>query len=148
MQAIPAGARVTGTLSANEANQLNLKDKPNYDPSYMPGTTIIEFTQNAPSEYVRVSGGRSLPTANWIMRASDIEGLTPEQIAAKYSLFATPTHIGNVTIPAGQPLQASTANGILRGDNPGGGGVQFFIPMDWEDLPRQWFGPTRSLNAY
>lgn len=52
----------------------------------MPGTQIVEFTTTAPSEFVRVSGGESRPTANWIMKAQDIAGLSPEQIASKFAL--------------------------------------------------------------
>ena len=78
---------------------------------------------------------------------SDIAGLTPEQIAAKFSLPAVPTQIGEVNIPAGTKLQASVANGILLGSNPGGGGVQFYIPMSKDDLPKTWFGAARPLNG-
>lgn len=80
------------------------------------------------------------------MKAEDIVGLTPAQIAAKFSPPAVPTEIGTVNIPAGQPLQASVANGILKGDNPGGGGVQFYIPLDKCKLPSNWFGATRPLQ--
>ena len=31
--------------------------------------------------------------------------------------------------------QRGVANGILKGDNPGGGGVQFYISMDKSKLP-------------
>ena len=52
-----------------------------------------------------------------------IADLSPEQIASKFALPAVPTQFGKVTIPAGTRLQASVANGILRGNNAGGGGV-------------------------
>lgn len=81
------------------------------------------------------------------MKASDIAGLTPEQIAAKFALPAVPTQIGTVTIPAGTKLQASVANGIMLGENPGGGGVQFYIPISRDNLPKSWFGQIRMLNA-
>lgn len=81
------------------------------------------------------------------MKASDVAGLTPEQIAAKFALPAVPTLIGNVTIPAGTKLQASVQNGIMLGNNPGGGGVQFYIPLSRDELPESWFGPTRTLHA-
>ena len=32
----------------------------------MPGTRITEFTAPAPTQFVRVSGGGSEPTANWV----------------------------------------------------------------------------------
>ena len=89
-----------------------------------------------------------MPTAgNWIMRESDIAGLTPEQIASKFALPAVPSQIGDVAIPAGTKLQASVANGILRGDNPGGGGMQFYIPIPQRDLPPEWFKNVRPLHG-
>ena len=80
------------------------------------------------------------------MKSKDIAGLTPAQIASKFGLPEVPTQIGAVTIPAGQPLQASVANGILKGDNPGGGGVQFYIPLEKGRLPSDWFGVTKPIK--
>jgi hypothetical protein len=45
------------------------------------------------------------------MKADDIAGLTPAQIASRFSLPAVPKQIGEVNIPAGTKLQASVANG-------------------------------------
>lgn len=114
----------------------------------MPDTQIVEFTTSSTEKFVRMSGGDSGPTANWIMRESDIAGLSPEQIASKFALPAVPLQRGEVTIPAGTKLQASVANGILRGDNPGGGGVQFYIPAPPKDPADfgSWFSPTRPLK--
>ena len=144
-RSLPTGAQPFNTTSADAANQAIIRINPTYQPSHMPGTSITEFTSPVPTQFVRVSGGNSDPTANWIMRAEDIAGLTPTQIASRFSLQTVPTQVGPVTIPAGQPLQASVASGILRGDNPGGGGVQFFIPIERNRLPSSWFGTVRPL---
>ena len=144
---LPPDAIILNTASADAANAIIVRDNPRYQPSYMPSTNITEFTSSSPGEYVRVSGERSQPTANWIMKASDIAGLTPEQIAAKFALPAVPTQIGNVTIPAGAKLQASVANGIMLGNNPGGGGVQFFIPQPpTPSVFSTWFTNLRPIK--
>ena len=142
---LPPGT-VNQVLSADTANAKILENNPNFKPSYLPGSEIVEVTTSQPEKFVRVSGGESRPTANWIMRESDIAGLTPEQIASKFALPAVPSKIGDVTIPAGTKLQASVANGILRGDNPGGGGVQFYIPEPPADrVFGTWFTNLRAL---
>ena len=76
-----------------------------------------------------------------------IAGLSPEQIASKFALPAVPTQIGNVRIPAGTQLQASVANGILRGNTAGGGGVQFYIPnRPVDEVFGTWFTNVRPLR--
>lgn len=84
-------------LSADVANAKILSLNPGFQPSYLPGTQIVEFTTAATEKFVRVSGGESYPTVNWVMRASDIQGLTAEQIATKFALPAVPTSIGEVS---------------------------------------------------
>ncbi|WP_144244158.1 hypothetical protein [Nitrincola sp. A-D6] len=142
---MPQGARVDNVLSADAANHQIISRNPDYLPSYMPGTQIVEFTNTKTERFVRVSGGNSPTASNWIMRQSDIEGLSAEQIASKFALPAVPTHVGPVSVPAGTRLQGSVANGIMLGDNPGGGGVQFYIPIDRDKLPLNWFGSTGLL---
>ncbi|WP_429590365.1 hypothetical protein [Variovorax sp. PvP013] len=144
---LPAGVLVTQTYSADALNQLIVQANPNYKPSYMPGTQILEFTTTTETKFVRVSGGQSQATANWVMKAEDIAGLSPAQIAAKFALPAVPMNVGDVTIPPGIKLQASVANGILLGNNPGGGGVQFYIPMEQRSLPKEWFDLVRPINV-
>lgn len=86
------------------------------------------------------------------MRAEDIAGLTPQQIASKFSLPEVPTMVTDVTIPAGTRLDVSAANsispnaiktGTRTGDNGGGGGVQFQIKSDFskEDFPKLFTNP-------
>ncbi|WP_268894732.1 hypothetical protein [Hydrogenophaga sp. BPS33] len=40
-----------------------------------------------------------------MMRADDIKGLTPEQTASKYALPQVPTHVADVTVPAGNTMR-------------------------------------------
>lgn len=87
------------------------------------------------------------------MRADDIKGLTPEQIASKFSLPQVPTMVTDVKVPAGVKMEVSTANGIspgaskgiLTGDNVGVGGVQFQIKSSGR-LPADWFTNPRPIK--
>jgi filamentous hemagglutinin len=117
----------------------------------------IETTQA--EQFVRVYGGDSNlakpseKVGSWIMRAEDVAGLTPEQIASKFSLPQVPTKIADVTLPPGTALEASVASdispngakGIVTGDNGGGGGVQFQIQPTELGLDSSWFTNERML---
>lgn len=69
--------------------------------------------------------------AGWMFKAEDVAGLSPEQIASKYSLPQIPNMRTDVAVPAGQQLRVSVANDIQIkqgiGGNGGGGGVQFEV---------------------
>lgn len=89
------------------------------------------------------------------MRAEDIQGLTPQQIASKFSLPEVPTMVADVNIPASVKLNVSAANnispygaskGVFTGDNVGGGGVQFEIQIPRDKLPSDWFANARPLK--
>ena len=79
------------------------------------------------------------------MRAEDVAGLSAQQIAGKFSLPQVPNMRTDVTIPAGNKMQASVANNILLGTNGGGGGVQFQIQMPVRDIPPNWFTNERAI---
>ena len=68
------------------------------------------------------------------MRGSDIEGLTPEQIADKFALDFVPTRITSITPPPGTQIRVGEANGNFG--RPGGG-TQFqlldSIKEGWKD---------------
>lgn len=57
------------------------------------------------------------------MKKSDIEGLTPAQIADKYALPKEPTHICDVKVSSDFNLQTGIANSVEGWGN--GGGQQF-----------------------
>jgi hypothetical protein len=81
------------------------------------------------------------------MKQQDIQGLSGEQIAQKFSLPQVPNTVSKVTIPAGQEMQASVANNILQGKVNGGGGVQFEIKMPAsEKVDSTWFTNPKPLK--
>jgi filamentous hemagglutinin len=150
---LPPGSTVTGSKSADGLNAISVADK--YDPPYVPGTKVLEVATTQQSSFVRVFGGDSRQVGSWVMRAEDIQGLTPQQIASKFSLPQVPVMIADVTIPAGVKLEVSAANsispnaakGISTGDNVGGGGVQFRVLSRPEpDVFAHWFSNPRVLK--
>ena len=153
---LPAGAEVSGARSADTLNKQAVADGD--APPHLPGSQVLVVTTTQPTQMVRVyveTTGRSKQVGSWIMPASEIAGLTPQQIASKFGLPQVPTMVSDVSLPVGTKLQASVANGIspkagegiLTGDNGGGGGVQFQIrnaPGDPAQF-RQWFSNARPL---
>lgn len=61
----------------------------------------------------------------WIMRASTVRGLTPEQIRDRFALPALPTNIENVLVPAGTCLMSGIAGPIPAWGN--GGAQQTYL---------------------
>ena len=61
----------------------------------------------------------------WIMRASAVRGLTPEQIRDRFALPALPTNVTNVLVPAGTCLLSGIAGPIPIWGN--GGAQQTYL---------------------
>jgi len=85
-----------------------------------------------------------------MVRAEDVQGLSPEQVASKYSLGYIPNMKVDITVPAGQTTRASAARDIQYGNgiggNGGGGGVQFEVLIPKVDAPPSWFSNPRSIE--
>lgn len=127
-------------ISAEERN-LSLQGK-GYTNPYEVGTPVVEFSQNSTTQYVRVyTTGTTQPTGKWIMKYSDIHGLTPAQIQSKFALPNTPTHYCFVNVPKGIQMYA----GIV-GENYGytaGQAVQFELGTN---IPTESFGVGIPLS--
>ncbi len=67
----------------------------------------------------------SFPSGPWIMRASSVRGLTPEQIRDRFALPALPTNVENVLVPAGTCLLSGIAGPIPIWGN--GGAQQTYL---------------------
>ena len=93
------------------------------------GTPVVKFKTTSPSQYVRVyTNGTTRPAGKWIMKRTDIQGLSATQIREKFALPHTPTHYCDVTVPVGTELYTGYAgpqkfNGITYS----GGGIQYEI---------------------
>ncbi len=117
------------TLSAEERN-LALS---NLNPPYKAGTPVLKITQSQSTQYVRVyTESKTNRVGKWIMRYSDIQGLTPVEIQSKYALPYTPTHYCYVDVPSGKSLYV----GVV-GDNFGytaGKAIQFELAEDIDEF--------------
>lgn len=107
-----------------------------YSPPYTPGTQVTEFVSDGSQNFVRVVSG-DIPGGQWIMRASDIEGLSPQQIANKFALPEVPTGITSITPPAGTRIRTGEVNPNFGG---AGGGIQFqlldYVNEGWANVTR------------
>ncbi|MDM7943954.1 MAG: DUF637 domain-containing protein, partial [Hydrogenophaga sp.] len=147
---LPWGSRVTGLRPADAANAAAKAS--GFGSPFVPGSSIVEIEIEQGAKFVRVFGGDSPQGGTWIMRADDVVGLTPQQIASKYALPQVPTKITDVRLPSGVKIEASVAGaispnasqGVFTGDNGGGGGVQFQIRYTGK-LPSDWFVNERPL---
>jgi filamentous hemagglutinin len=72
----------------NSADWANSQFSKDYKPPYALGTQVTDFVSDGKIEFVRVVSGKK-PRGQWIMRQSDIKGLTPQQIADKFALAIT-----------------------------------------------------------
>lgn len=148
---LPVGAKITGRQDANFENAKAIAE--GYQPPFVQGTQVLQIVIDKPTKFVRVFGGDSGQVGSWVMKAEDVAGLTPQQIASKYSLPQVPTMIGDVTLPVGTKMNVSVAGGIspgaakgvVTGDNGGGGGVQFQIVTPDRKLNQQWFNGARNI---
>ncbi|WP_428023614.1 hemagglutinin repeat-containing protein [Arcobacter sp.] len=147
---LPSNIKVDKISSSNTLNEKIISEKPKYQAPYVPDTKIVDFTTTTETQWVRVykNGTESKLEGNWVMKKEDIEGLSAQQIAQKYSLPQVPDMITDVTVPAGNKMQASIANNIFEGEVNGGGGVQFEIKLPNNvKPPKTWFpSPPRPLN--
>lgn len=111
-----------------------------YDKSMPP----IEFKTSSNEQFVRVfTQDVNTPNGSWIMKKSDIDGLTPAQIKDKFAIPGNelPNRIVDVNIPSGTRLRTGKAASTSGGS---GGGLQFEIPYP-DSRPNTWFINERPL---
>lgn len=111
-------------LSGDEVNQWWL-DEMDYDnPPYLPKSKVQQIELKEDTVFCRVYDGKnSGMIGGWVMKRSDIEGLTPEEIQDKFALPQKPVKVCDVALPKGTQLRAGLCN-PLEGWGKGGG-VQF-----------------------
>jgi RHS repeat-associated protein len=107
---------------------------------FKPGTTVSRFKIGLKSRFVRVFNMKNgSAQGQWMAREEDIEGLTPEEIQAKFALKFKPDSKVDVNVPAGTKVEAGTVN-----ENFGqpGGGTQFRL---MEENPNTTFENLQTL---
>ena len=115
------------TFTAEETNQWFIDNvKPDYKPPYKPGTLVKEIELIENTTFVRVYDNMPAGSGmygSWVMRAYDIEGLTPLEIQNKFALPNTPKYVCDVELEAGTHIRVGEVNSLDGWGN--GGGTQY-----------------------
>jgi len=131
------------SITIRSAEAVNATYPAGYKPPYMPGTSVYEYTTASEQVFVRVHGPDNM-IGRWIMRPEQIQGLTAEEIASRFSLPEVPQFVSEVHVPAGSKLRSGIANSILGGE---GGATQYEVPKAAvPKLPSEWFTNTRTIR--
>jgi RHS repeat-associated protein len=112
-------------------------------PAYAKGTTVTQYRTTVKQKFVRVFNPKNGNSAQgkWMMKESEIQGLSPEQIQERFALPGqnAPSEIVEVEVPAGTLMQVGYAGTNAWGT---GGGVQFEV---MEAIPSSSFGTPTAL---
>ena len=101
------------TVSADSRNTALAQQGYTSPLPYKPQTPVVQYQQTSSTQYVRVftTGSNGNKIGRWLMKYSDIQGLTPAQIQSKFALPTTPTHYCFVNVPAGTIIYVGAVNG-------------------------------------
>lgn len=127
----------SGSLSAAEANAPHVA-KGNLPP-YAEGTRARDIVLQRDRVFARVHGEGN-QARSWMMKAEDIDGLTPQQIKDKFALPELPSYVSDVHVPAGSKIRIGTV-----APQPGwgsGGATQYEL---LQRLPSDAFKNVRPL---
>ena len=142
---VPVGMapRANPTMRFITAEQANVGMK---QPAYAKGTTVTQYRTTMKQKFVRVFNSRNIGAkaeGKWMMRESEIQGLSPEQIQSRFALPGenVPTEMVEVEVPAGTLMQVGYAGTNSFGT---GGGVQVEL---MQEIPASSFGTPTALPA-
>ncbi len=89
--------QIISITSAIEANAPHISR--GHNPPYQHESFVVHFKTIRESHWVRVHTDGNQP-GNWVLRASEIRGLTPAQIAEKFALPQIPMYVSDVYLPS------------------------------------------------
>ncbi len=116
----------TGSIKTKNTDGVNKTfTEKGYKAPYKKGSRTIEYEVKGSEDFVRVSGEQNVK-GDWVVKKSEIEGLTPSQIKDKLSLKYEPTHISDVKVGDGTKIRSGIASEIKEWGTKGGA-VQFEI---------------------
>ncbi len=122
-------------------------DPAHFHNPYKAGTSITERITAGEELYVRFSteGTKTEPIGRWLVKKSEIDGLTPEQIKDILGLEFAPTHVTEVRVPAGVKIRQGIAGEISEWSAEGGG----FQTQLLENIDESYFDTdhTKRLGA-
>ncbi len=108
---------------------------------YDEGVDVVEGSIKEGGEiFVRVHGEGN-KASKWMMKSSEIEGLSAEQIKDKFALPELPTQVSDVNVPSGTKVRIGTAGKVDGWGDGGGGQVEVL-----QRLPEDAFTNTRNLE--
>ncbi len=89
---------------------------------YKPGSTVYERVTASEEQYVRVwaEGSNSKPAGKWLVKKSDIQGLTKEQVKDVLGLKVVPTNIADVNVQAGFKIREGLVAEVSDWGSKGG----------------------------
>lgn len=102
--------------------------------------TIVETTEDVTLARVSIDGKEQ---GQFLVRADEIAGMTPEQILQHLALPAVPTQIAEVVVPAGTRMQVGIVGPQPEFLNALGGGIQYQL---LDEIPKENFGTPRPLK--
>lgn len=122
------------SVTANEVNQ-NLARKGYKDPPYTPGTKVKEFEYTQETVFYRLHG-KNNQDRPWVMKKSEIEGLSKSEIRDKFSIPDSNSldRVSEVRVPPGTRIREGEVNPLY---GKKGRGIQNEIVLD--RVPSDWF---------
>lgn len=111
-----------------------------YKPPYLYSVRPREFTTSADMDFVRVHGPTN-QEGDWMVRASEIEGMSPVQIKEHLALKYEPTHISTVTVQQGARMRVGRVGPQIQWNVPNPQGVQYELLDSYKAI----FQPPRKL---
>lgn len=113
--------KVTKEVTAEETNHWWAEEMNYNNPPYLPKSKVQHIKLEEDTKFCRVYDGEvSGMYGGWVMKASDLEGLSPEEIQDKFALPQCPKMMCDVTIPKGTEMRTGLCN-PLEGWGKGGG---------------------------
>lgn len=98
-------------LTAKERNKVLIREGLTNPIPYQAKTPVLKIQLTEDTQFVRVfAEGHSNRMGKWIMRYSDIQGLTPAEIQMKFALNYEPLEFCYVTVPAGTSIYVGFVN--------------------------------------
>lgn len=121
------------------ARDVNRGFRDDWQPPYEQGTIVTRFAPETDQTFVRVHQ-RNNQVGGFVMRESQIRGLSPVEIENKFSLSYTPEYVSDVVVPGGNRVNMGSVKRNFGGQQ---GATQFNLA---DDVPIDNFQNRRSLS--
>jgi len=133
-----------GSLVIKTSDEINPTFPPNWEDPYATNFPVFEFKTASQENFVRVykSGPSANPEGRWLVKQSEIQGMTPQQIK---EYLALPGDAPDMIIDVNLPPDILVRTGKCAPTSGGAGGaVQFDIPIE-QAKNSSWYSNARHL---